>query len=301
MQQMTRPSQMQPRPARRDPAPSRWQYRLQRLWLTPMYRFAIRRLMPLAILVVIAVAVWSDKSRSAAIHAQFATVQNLFENRPEFRVDHLAIEGASPDLADAVRAKLALKLPASSFDLDLDGLRQTAQSLDAVAEAAVQIRAGGVLRITLTERQPAVVWRNGNQLEMLDGTGHRVASLHQRADRADLPLIAGLGADKLTSEALDILAAAGPISRSVRALQRMGERRWDLILDRNQRILLPETDPIAALERALALDQSENLFARDITAIDLRNGARPVLRLAPFAMTENLRARGIVPTLESKL
>ena len=294
MQQMTRP-------LRRDPAPSRWRYRLQRVWLTPIYRFAIRRIMPVVILVLVGAAIWSDKDRSAAIHAQFATIQTLFENRPEFRVELLSIEGASPDLANAVRAKLALKLPTSSFDLDLDALRQTAESLDAVAQAAVQIRAGGVLRITLSERQPAVVWRNGNQLDMLDATGHRVASLHQRVDRADLPLIAGLGADRLTPEALDILAAAGPIARSVRALQRMGERRWDLILDRNQRILLPEIDPIAALERALALDQAENLFARDITAIDLRNGARPVLRLAPFAMTENLRARGIETTVESKL
>lgn len=295
MQQITRPA------SRRDPAPTRWQYRLQRVWLTPIYRFAIRRLMPVAILVLMGEAVWSDKDRSAAIHAQFAAIQTLFQNRPEFRVELLSIEGASPDLADAVRAKLALKLPASSFDLDLDALRQTAESLDAVAEAAVQIRAGGVLRINLVERQPALVWRNGSQLEMLDATGHRVASLHQRSDRADLPLIAGLGADQLAAEALDILAAAEPIARSVRAVQRMGDRRWDLILDRDQRILLPETDPIAALERALALDQAENLFARDITAIDLRNGARPVLRLAPFAMIENLRARGIEPTVESNL
>lgn len=296
MQQMTRPLQA----IRRDPAPSRWHYRLQRMWLTPLYK-SIRKMIPITVFVLIGVVVWSDKDRSAAIYARFATVQSLFENRPEFRVNLLAIEGASPDLADAVRAKLALRLPTSSFDLDLDSLRQTAESLDAVAEAAIQIRAGGVLRVTLQEREPAVVWRNGGQIEMLDATGHRVASLHQRADRADLPLIAGLGADKFTREALDILAAAEPISFAVRALQRMGERRWDIILDRNQRILLPEADPIAALERALALDQAENLFARDITMIDLRNGVRPVLRLAPFAMTENLRARGIEETVESKL
>lgn len=296
MQQITRPLQA----IRRDPAPSRWHYRLQRMWLTPLYK-SMRKIIPITVFVLIGVVVWSDKERSAAIYARFATVQSLFENRPEFRVNLLAIECASPDLADAVRAKLALRLPTSSFDLDLDSLRQTAESLDAVAEAAIQIRAGGVLRVTLQEREPAVVWRNGGQIEMLDAKGHRVASLHQRADRADLPLIAGLGADKFTREALDILAAAEPISFAVRALQRMGERRWDIILDRNQRILLPEADPIAALERALALDQAENLFARDITMIDLRNGVRPVLRLAPFAMTENLRARGIVPTLESKL
>lgn len=286
---------------RRDPAPSKWQYRLQRMWLTPVYRFAFRYVMPVAVTGLIGAAIWSDQDRAAAITAQVASVQSMFESRPEFRVDFLSIEGASVDLADAVRAKLALTLPVSSFDLDLDLLRQTAETLDAVAEASVQIRAGGVLRVALVERQAALIWRNGDQLEMLDSTGHRVASLRARADRADLPLIVGKGANAVTNEALDILAAAGPIGQSIRGLQRMGERRWDIILDRNQRIMLPEHNPLAALDRALALDTAEKLFARDITAIDLRYGPRPVLRMAPYAMTQSLRARGIKPTVESKL
>jgi cell division protein FtsQ len=286
---------------RRDPAPSKWQYRLQRIWLTPVYRFAFRYVMPVAVTGLIGAAIWSDQDRAAAITAQVAAVQSMFESRPEFRVDFLSIEGASVDLADAVRAKLALTLPVSSFDLDLDLLRQTAETLDAVAEASVQIRAGGVLRVALVERQAALIWRNGDQLEMLDSTGHRVASLRARADRADLPLIVGKGANAVTDEALDILAAASPIGQSIRGLQRVGERRWDIILDRNQRIMLPEYNAMAALDRALALDQAEKLFARDITAIDLRYGPRPVLRMAPYAMTQSLRARGIEPTVESKL
>ena len=269
--------------------------------VTPVYRFAFRYVMPVAVTGLIGAAIWSDQDRAAAITAQVAAVQSMFESRPEFRVDFLSIEGASVDLADAVRAKLALTLPVSSFDLDLDLLRQTAETLDAVAEASVQIRAGGVLRVALVERQAALIWRNGDQLEMLDSTGHRVASLRARADRADLPLIVGKGANAVTDEALDILAAASPIGQSIRGLQRVGERRWDIILDRNQRIMLPEYNAMAALDRALALDQAEKLFARDITAIDLRYGPRPVLRMAPYAMTQSLRARGIEPTVESKL
>lgn len=287
---------------RRDPAPSRLRYRLGRMWMRPRYRFVLRFIVPMAALAGIAGMIWSDPIRANAIRARFAALQSVVENRPEFRIDLLSIEGASPDLADAVRAKLAVKLPISSFDLNLDALRQTAESLDAVAHASVEIRAGGVLRISLVERQAALIWRNDGGLQMLDSDGHRVAGLLARGDRADLPLIVGEGADQNAAEALDILAAAAPIAKTVRALQRMGARRWDLVLDRDQRILLPETDPVAALERALALDQAEKLFARDITAIDLRYAPRPVLRLTPYAMTENLRERGIEkPIMESKL
>lgn len=285
----------------RDPAPSRWAYRWHRLWLTPMWRFSIRVLLPFGALAAVAALVWSDPVRAGAIKAHAAQMQEAVQNRQEFLMTTLAIDGASPDLADAVRAKLAVKLPISSFDLDLGALRTTAQSLSAVADAQVQIRTGGVLRIVITERIPALVWRSGDDLTLIDAHGMRVAGLHARHDRADLPLIAGLGGNAAAGEALDILAAAGPILARVQGLVRMGERRWDIVLDHGQRLMLPAENPIAALDRALALDQAERLFDRDILAIDLRYGPRPVLRMTPYAMTQRQRALGLIQPVESTL
>lgn len=74
---------------------------------------------------------------------------------------------------------------------------------------------------------------------------------------------------------------------------RNGDRRWDLILDRNQRILLPETRPVAALERLMALDQANDLLGRDVLAVDLRTDHRPTLRLAPSALNQMRQAKGI--------
>ena len=64
-------------------------------------------------------------------------------------------------------------------------------------------------------------------------------------------------------------------------------------------MLLPAQNPIGALEALIALNQAEDILARDLTIIDLRNEHRPVLRLAPFALEELRRAQGITPT-ESK-
>jgi cell division protein FtsQ len=65
------------------------------------------------------------------------------------------------------------------------------------------------------------------------------------------------------------------------------------VLDRNQRILLPTQDPVNALERLIALDKADDLLARDVLTVDLRNEQRPVLRLAPNALGEMRRAQGI--------
>lgn len=286
---------------RRDPAPSRWAYRWQRIWLTPVWRFGLRIGLPLAVLAAVLAAVWADPVRGGAIRAQMAQMQAAVQNRDEFRLTTLSIEGASPELADAVRAKLNLDLPMSSFDLDLAALRAAAQALPAVADAQVQIRTGGLIRVLIAERVPALVWRNGASLSLIDAQGHLVAMLHDRYDRPDLPLISGEGADIAAAEALDILAAAGPIAARVQGIVRMGQRRWDIVLDYGQRLMLPAQNPIGALDRALALDQAERLFDRDILAIDLRYGPRPVLRLAPYAQALRQQSLGLIQPVESIL
>ena len=286
---------------RRDPAPSRWQYRMQRLWLTPLFRVVCRLGLPLTVVALIATGVLYSDARRAAIVQGFVDLRTKFEQRPEFRVGLLSVEGASRDLTDAVRAKLALKLPQSSFDLDMTELRARAEALDAVASAELRVRSGGVLQVIVTERVPVVVWRGATGLQLLDATGHRVAGLSSRTDRADLPLVAGEGADAVMPEALAIFDTARPISERVRGLVRVGARRWDLILDRDQRIMLPSVNPVVAVEHLLALNAAEKLLERDILSIDLRNQDRPAIRLAPFAMNEVRRAQGLAPTTESGL
>lgn len=288
-----------PKGARRhDPAPSYWAYKMQRLWLTPLFRVLFRVGLPAFALALVAGLVLMNEGRRAAIAGGIEHIKEQFQERPEFRVSLLAVDGASRDLSDAVRAKMAVKLPVSSFDLDLDALRLKIEELDAVAGAELAVRSGGILQVTITEREPALIWRTAEGLTLVDDTGHRVAGLAARADRPDLPVIAGEGADTAAAEALDLIAAAGPLLPRLRGLERVGERRWDLVLDRGTRLMLPAERAVPALERLLALDQAEDLLARDLAAIDLRNEKHPVLRMGEHALTEARRARGLIPEEE---
>jgi cell division protein FtsQ len=291
------------RPARtvlRDPAPSKWAYRMHRMLLRPWVRVFLRTGLPTLIVVGAATAWISHAPNRVALVAQLTHLRDEFEARPEFRVSLARIEGASPELAEAVRSKLALPLPMSSFDIDLDAARMRIEALDAVLRADLRVRAGGVLQVAITERVPVAVWRTEDGLTLVDGTGHRVAGLVSRSDRPDLPLVAGEGADVAMPEALALFDAAGPLTQRIRGLVRMGERRWDVILDRDQRVMLPEKNPVQALERLLALDHAQDLMNRDILAVDLRSDHRPTLRLTPNALAEARRAQGI-ETVENEL
>lgn len=280
---------------RRDPAPSRWEYRAQRLLLTPSLRFMLRFGLPAVIVAGLTGAWLADADRRAAIAGTFHDLRHDFEQRPEFIVTTAQVEGCSDDLAAAVLDQLALDLPQSSFDLDLDAARTRIEALDAVKSADLRVRSGGTLQVVVTEREPAAVWRTEAGLMLIDEDGHRVAGLVARADRADLPLIAGRGAARAMPEALQILAAAHPLEPRIRGLVRMGQRRWDMVLDRDQRLFLPATDPVRALERFLALDHAQDILGRDLTAVDLRLADRPTLRLTAHALNEERRLRGLGP------
>jgi cell division protein FtsQ len=284
----------------RDPAPSRWAYRLQRVMLTPHLRMLIRTGLPTFAVLAGVALFFSHEPNRAAVVQTVSDLREQFEDRPEFRVSLARIEGASDDLAEAVRMRLGIDLPQSSFDIDLNAARERIEALDAVKQAELRVRSGGVLQVVITERVPVAVWRTEDGLTLLDDTGHRVAGLVARTDRPDLPLIAGTGADRAAPEALDLIAAAGPLQPRIRGLVRMGERRWDVVLDRDQRILLPEKNPILALERLLALDHVQDIMNRDLAAIDLRIDHRPVLRLTPYALGQMRQSQGI-ETVENEL
>jgi cell division protein FtsQ len=57
-------------------------------------------------------------------------------------------------------------------------------------------------------------------------------------------------------------------------------------LDRDQRILLPETNPVQALERVLVLNDVHDMLARDLVAVDLRLSGRPTIRMTPRAVED---------------
>lgn len=289
MQQMSKDR----RARRRDPAPSRLAYRVNRLWLTPGFRFLFRAGLPAAMTFAAAAFWFAQENNRQDFVDTMAEMRRSIEERPEFMVKLMAIDGASASVASDIRVQVPLDFPITSFDLDLPQMQSTIEQLDAVSRADLQIKPGGILQIDVVERVPAVVWRTADGVEMLDRTGHRVAKLSARSDRPDLPLIAGDGAEFAVGEALEILNAASPLKSRLRGLVRVGERRWDVVLDRDQRIQLPEDQPVSALEQVIALNKAQELLERDVTVVDLRNPRRPTLRMAPDATEEIRRIRAI--------
>ncbi len=269
-----------------DPAPSRLSYRMQRWLLTPGFRLFLRAGIPFALIFGGVTGYMSDQDRRDAFNLALVDMRNSIEQRPEFMVNLMAVDGAGTSVASDIREIIPIDFPVSSFDLNLEDIRQTIVGLDPVKEASVRIRPGGILQIDVIERVPALVWRTRDAIELLDETGAHVGFINARADFPDLPLIAGEGADRHVDEAAQIYAAGRPLGARMRGLVRVGERRWDVVLDRDQRILLPVNDPVQALERVIELSEVDDMLERDVTVVDMRLAQRPTLRMSQEAIQD---------------
>jgi cell division protein FtsQ len=126
---------------------------------------------------------------------------------------------------------------------------------------------------------------------LLDETGAHVAELGRRAMNPELPLIAGRSANLMADEALQLIATARPLGSRLRGLVRIGERRWDVVLDRGQRIMLPAIKPIPALERVIVVSEVQDLLERDVAVVDMRIAARPTVRMTENAVENWWRIR----------
>ena len=283
-------SQMSVRP---DPAPSRLKYRMERLMLTPLFRILLRFGLPCFL--TFSAATWwlSVDDNRDRLFGVVADVRSQVESRPEFMVNMMAVDGASDLVAEGVRQVLPVDFPVSSFDLDLEAMRAEVVALDPVKTARLYVRQGNVLQVDVVERIPVVLWRNDRGLQLLDDEGVLVGPAFVRADWPELPLVVGDGADIRVEEALELARAAEPLMGRLRGFVRMGERRWDVVLDRDQRIMLPETEAVQALERVIAMDQAVDMLERDLMAVDLRLPQRPTLRMTDGAVRELLRIRAI--------
>jgi cell division protein FtsQ len=233
-----------------------------------------------------------DLRGRAAVAAQ--ALHNAIVDRPRFTITRIVVPDASEDLAEQVRVAAFVSLPVSSLELDVAAVRERVELLGSVERARVRALASGVLEIRAIERVPVVMWRSADGLELLDHRGVRVAEVDSRLRRPDLPLIAGEGADSRVPEALALIDAAGPLLARLRGLVRVGERRWDVVLDRGQVIRLPEADAGKALAEVMALHARHGLLARDLTVVDMRDPARPMLRLTGPALAELARLRAML-------
>ena len=119
---------------------------------------------------------------------------------------------------------------------------------------------------------------NNNNLEILDANGISISSVNSRDRHLNLPLIAGQGANKHVKEALFIYHHNLIFSEQLIGLVRVGNRRWNMDLINNRRVMLPSEGVNKALKKMIELNSIYEFSSKNFNVLDFRNINRVIIR-----------------------
>lgn len=200
-----------------------------------------------------------------------------------FGVDEITISGIARLRETEVLAAAGIDPRASLPFLDVTVAREGLEALPLVRSASVRKLFPDKVTIGLVEREPFALWQVDGQVYVISADGEVIDLFRPDPRYRSLPHVVGEGADERLEDYLAIVDAAGPLRSRIRAGTLVAERRWTLTLDDGIDVRLPEREPMAALERFVAIEEREAVLAKDVIAVDLRIPDRIVVRLTEEA------------------
>lgn len=197
-----------------------------------------------------------------------------------FRVEQIEVTGLKRMDATSVYA-VALDQRSRAMPLvDLDATRQKLLDYGWIADARVSRRLPDTLVVDVVERDPAAVWQNKGQLMLIDEGGVLLDGV-QPNKMPRLPLVIGDGANAQEPAYRKLMAAAPALKPVVKAAVWVGNRRWDILFQTGERLVLPEGDKESAraLVKFAQLDGTLGLLGKGYDRFDLRDPTKLVVRM----------------------
>ena len=206
----------------------------------------------------------------------------LYLNRDAFKAELLALSaeaGLKVEFIDiigrnhtsdtALLSALKIQKGMPILELDLQALQNAVETIGWVRAARIERHLPQKLRVILDERRPMALHQRDTGHVLIDRTGAAIAGADP-SKFAHLPVVSGQNAPEQAARLLDALKTEPELYSDVWAIQLVSGRRWDVHLRSGIAIRLPERDPGLAWSRLARIEQSSNITARDVSAIDLR-------------------------------
>ncbi|QUS38979.1 cell division protein FtsQ/DivIB [Tardiphaga alba] len=214
--------------------------------------------------------------------AAFQDTRNAAANAAGFRISSVILNGRKQLTQDEILAIGGINGRSSLLFVDAAAVREKLKANPWIADANVLKLYPDRLQIDVTERTAFALWQEDGKLAVIADDG-AVLENFVPSRFVKLPLVVGKGADVAAKDFIALLDRYPQVRAVTKAAIYVGERRWNLRLNDNLDVRLPENDVGNALAMLSKLDRDDRLFSRDIVAIDMRLPDRLTVRLSEEA------------------
>jgi cell division protein FtsQ len=205
-------------------------------------------------------------------------------------VEEVWVTGRNEAEKTELLAALGVQRGTPILRFDPAAARERVEGLGWVREATVRRSLPSEIHLHIVERKPLALWQHSGRMLLIGQDA--VAITNRNLGRFNhLPLLVGEDAPRHAIRLFDVLAAEPDLEKRVVSAIRVGGRRWNLKLDNEVEVRLPEQDPLAAWSRLGRLEREQGVLSRDISVLDLRLPDRTVLRLGRDAQREVLPSK----------
>lgn len=187
-----------------------------------------------------------------------------------FKLEKIIIEGTSNIETSDIISAIEYKKDDSIFSLNMKKVHKNIEQNSWVKKAFVERRMPNTLYIAVSEKKPIALWQYKQKLVLIDEFGDKISK--QNIDKfSHLPHLIGSDANIYAKQLLDSLANHSDLAKHVLYATRHGQRRWDLVLQEDITIKMPENDFAGAYDYLHQIFSKDLLFTKNIKMLDLRN------------------------------
>ena len=195
-----------------------------------------------------------------------------------FGIEQVSLSGyhytADTDVYDA----LGLAAIRTFADFDAPAALKRIEMLPWVERAQITRMFPGALRVELRERRPAALWSLKGRNYLIDGTGRVLGAAEPQGWR--LPHIAGEGANTDASLLFTALGRHPEIASVVARAERIGGRRWSLVLANGSRLELGADREVEGLEQIARIADLRRALSGPAMIAAVRTAVRLTIRHA---------------------
>jgi cell division protein FtsQ len=176
-------------------------------------------------------------------------------------------------LLDAVR--LVRGAPILAFDPS--EVRERVEALPWIKKATVQRLLPDTVVVRIIERQPLALWQHDGQYSLIDHNGTVIVDADLKRF-SNLLVVVGKDAPRHAAELIQMLGTQPSLMPLVKAAVWVGERRWNLTLNNEIDVRMPEQNPEAAWAQLAEYQNKHQVLTRDVEVLDLRLPGRLIVR-----------------------
>lgn len=198
-----------------------------------------------------------------------------------FGIEQVSLSGHQYTPDGDIYDALGLAGTRTFADFDAPAALKRIEELPWVETAQITRVFPGSVRVEVRERRPAALWLLKGRTYLIDGTGRVLGAAGAQGWR--LPHIAGEGANTDAALLFTALNRHPEIAAVVARAERIGGRRWSLVLNNGSRLELGADREVEGLEQIVRNAELRRALSGPPLIADVRTAGRLTIRQAALA------------------